>query len=363
MVLVTGHSAQRLLPATPVTFSQVARVLKVGFVIIHVMGFRRSGSSALVECLVDQGNAVGISGGYPDETALFTPGRPHSPLRYFRSSPDKLDLPGLLALITEGRLGLRQSKYSKSIGEFLTKGVAANRPVNGGNFPNMTYETFLRVVEKGEDVLAAIQTGNPLPYFSLVERLIVESFDESKLVVLNNDPPARHFWGTNVVKRARVVAVRRDSRSIIPDRLARDRSRGELARQKGLRRFAYIAVSTIRLHRLTLFLLHSNVQTIAFEDLLSAAKVRERWLNSVGIEYQQSRERLFLAARPTDELEVAGDKMPLWDVAALYLGRALAPFAPRPKLKSKPNIFRLRGLAQTSWKFRTKKLLRLDGVI
>lgn len=331
--------------------------------IVHVMGFRRSGSSALVDALVDQGQAVGLSGGYPDETALFSPGRPHSPLRYFRQYPQELDLPGLLALITEGRVGLDQSEHRGLIETFVSSGVSKNRTVNSGNFPGITYERFEQVAKDGEDVLAAIGLGNPGPYFSLVESLIASSFADTTLLVLNNDPPARHFWGANIVRSAKVMAVTRDIRGIIPDRLARDSLRGELERQKGMRRLIYVAVTTIRLQRLATSFLHRGVETVSFEEFMFSSDVRKEVMGNFGFHYLKPREKLFRAPPALKEIGNLVPPLPIGDHIAWNAGRILALLAPRPRRKLGSNLFRQRGLIEVPWKSRLLKKMKLEGIL
>ena len=188
--------------------------------ILHVMGFKYSGSSAVIDALVDQGGAVGISGGYPDETALFTQGRPQSPLNFFRAHSDFVDGPGLLALITEGRVGLSESRFEKSIATFIADGVTKNRSVNFNNFPGMDLGFLSEFEDEIERSLVEIRRGSFSGYFELIRGMVERFAKPWGFVVLNNDPPAHHYMGHNVVLGAKILSVGRDTRDIVLDRRA-----------------------------------------------------------------------------------------------------------------------------------------------
>lgn len=282
------------------------------------MGLKYSGSSAFVDALVDQTGAVGISGSYPDETALFTPGRPHSPLNYFRSFPGQLDLPGLLALITEGRLGLDSSRHHSNVSRFILEGREADRTVNFQNFPQLSEEKFMRIAGE-EEVLGPLSILSFQPYFRLVSRIVKFSFPDNQLVILNNDPPAHHFWVDNSTGGSRIFVVRRASRDIIVDRKTLDNL-------KGARRLLEVVVKTAKLQNLNQSITKWDVKLIQFEDLVLNPSYRVKLFQGIGFDYQMRREGLFRPKDSAQNIGVHRGRMSLLDHLAWLTGIALGLF-------------------------------------
>jgi len=162
--------------------------------IIHVIGFGWSGSSAILDALYDQEMTQGVTGhNYPLETALFRP--KNSPLDFAKvySQRNRLDINGLLALYTGGRVGLNESLYKDEIENYL-KRVSKKQitPGNSRNFDdiaNSTLKDALSVIVNKKTLTTEELIGN---YYEITYELIKWYADETnKTILLNNDPHGR----------------------------------------------------------------------------------------------------------------------------------------------------------------------------
>ena len=246
--------------------------------------------------------------------------------------------------MTEGRIGLDESRYSVEIANFISSGVATNRSVNRQNFPGLTLKKFSEIASGFPKLLEQIVAGNLEQYFDFVGSIVRACFDEDCVLILNNDPPGHHFWGTNKVPASTVVPVVRASRDIIADRLERDRVRGEMSRQLGWSRAAFIFLSGFRLVRVGKRFQRMGIPAMSYEHLVLSRLAREDFFLGLGFHYEERAERRFVSSESTSHIGIHQSGLSWGDELVLFLGETIARLLPNPTVRADFSIWNRQSL-------------------
>lgn len=267
------------------------------------MGMGWSGSSAIIDAMVDQINVKGINNGYPTETSLF--GKKSCPLNYLNkfTQSNRLDKQGLLATLTRGTRGLESSIYKKELIPWFNRlDKREIMELNNENFSILRdgdiYNIFDNIL--GSNATYEVDHIYEKYYYLLASLLRETKLKQKSNLVLNNDPSLSGYMKINKMLpeeyKSENIVVHRNMYDMLNDYVSRLSGTSKINKKKlilrqskkKLRYGHYINSNS------------SKFFTVKFEKFIESYEYRNKLLKIFNAKYNEEDEELFI---PKDSIK------------------------------------------------------------
>lgn len=259
---------------------------------IAVIGYERSGSSALIDYLYDNFDAYGFYNKYSEETHLVE--GVCSPMYYIDhfSARKKIDFDALAAIITGGILPYEHSAYSDEVNAFLS--FSENRAHRNRNKRNFIDKQGLEVLLDQKKLFDSkdLNTKKFHEIYPLVLNNIIDSTLKFKeLFIFNNERDFEYLLNNNIVDKVYIV-IRNTTDMVADNRF--------LSLQKNyFSRIFFIIKKVIRLNKQYKDLYSklekdsAKVNIICFEAFIANDVYRDRIIKSIALDTRNNERKLF----------------------------------------------------------------------